>query len=166
MSNCVIGGENCNIGQNVVVSPQVVLGKNVKVQNNVSIYTGVICEDDVFLGPSMVFTNVINPPRSAVNRKSEYAQTLVKKRRLHRSQRHHRLWPPPHRTFCLYRCRCRRHQRSPPRLRPRCGQPPRQTNRLDERIRPTLKLCRRQSKMPGKWKGVCFGEWSCKKSIA
>lgn len=77
MSNCIIG-ENCNFGQNVVVSPDVVLGRNVKVQNNVSIYTGVICEDDVFLGPSMVFTNVINP-RSAVNRKSEYARTLVKK---------------------------------------------------------------------------------------
>jgi UDP-2-acetamido-3-amino-2,3-dideoxy-glucuronate N-acetyltransferase len=77
MPGCLIG-ENCNIGQNVVVSPQVVLGKNVKVQNNVSIYTGVICEDDVFLGPSMVFTNVINP-RSAINRKSEYAKTIVKK---------------------------------------------------------------------------------------
>jgi len=77
MSNCEIG-EGCNIGQNVVVSPQVILGKNVKVQNNVSIYTGVICEDDVFLGPSMVFTNVINP-RSAVNRKSEYLKTIVKK---------------------------------------------------------------------------------------
>lgn len=77
MSDSVIG-ESCNIGQNVVISPQVVLGKNVKVQNNVSIYTGVICEDDVFLGPSMVFTNVINP-RSAVNRKNEYARTLVKK---------------------------------------------------------------------------------------
>lgn len=77
MTNCIIG-EKCNIGQNVVVSPEVVLGKNVKVQNNVSIYTGVICEDDVFLGPSMVFTNVINP-RSAVNRKSEYAKTVVKK---------------------------------------------------------------------------------------
>ena len=77
MSNCSID-ENCNIGQNVVVSPNVVLGKNVKVQNNVSIYTGVICEDDVFLGPSMVFTNVTNP-RSAVNRKSEYKQTVVKK---------------------------------------------------------------------------------------
>jgi UDP-2-acetamido-3-amino-2,3-dideoxy-glucuronate N-acetyltransferase len=77
MTNCVIG-ERCNIGQNVVVSPEVILGKNVKIQNNVSIYTGVICEDDVFLGPSMVFTNVINP-RSAVNRKSEYARTLVKK---------------------------------------------------------------------------------------
>lgn len=77
MPNCKIG-ENCNIGQNVVVSPEVVLGNNVKVQNNVSIYTGVICEDDVFLGPSMVFTNVTNP-RSAVNRRSQYAKTLVKK---------------------------------------------------------------------------------------
>jgi len=76
MANCKIG-EQCNIGQNVVVSPQVVLGRNVKVQNNVSIYTGVICEDDVFLGPSMVFTNVINP-RSAINRKNEYAKTIVK----------------------------------------------------------------------------------------
>jgi UDP-2-acetamido-3-amino-2,3-dideoxy-glucuronate N-acetyltransferase len=77
MPNCTIGGK-CNIGQNVVISPNVVLGKNVKIQNNVSIYTGVICEDDVFLGPSMVFTNVINP-RSAVNRKNEYAKTIVKK---------------------------------------------------------------------------------------
>jgi len=77
MSNCEMG-ENCNIGQNVVVSPGVKLGRNVKIQNNVSIYTGVICEDDVFLGPSMVFTNVINP-RSAVNRKNEYAKTIVKK---------------------------------------------------------------------------------------
>ncbi len=77
MPHCSIG-ENCNLGQNVVVSPHVVLGRNVKVQNNVSIYTGVICEDDVFLGPSMVFTNVINP-RSAVNRKSEYARTYVRK---------------------------------------------------------------------------------------
>jgi UDP-2-acetamido-3-amino-2,3-dideoxy-glucuronate N-acetyltransferase len=75
MANCVLG-ENCNIGQNVVISPSVVLGRNVKVQNNVSIYTGVTCDDDVFLGPSMVFTNVINP-RSAVNRKSEYAKTHV-----------------------------------------------------------------------------------------
>lgn len=77
MSNCRIG-ENCNIGQNVVVSPRVVLGNNVKVQNNVSIYTGVTCDDDVFLGPSMVFTNVINP-RSAINRKNEYARTHVGK---------------------------------------------------------------------------------------
>lgn len=71
-------GNNCNLGQNVVVSPQVVLGNNVKVQNNVSIYTGVTCEDDVFLGPSMVFTNVVNP-RSAVNRRNQYVETRVKK---------------------------------------------------------------------------------------
>lgn len=77
MSNCEIG-ENCNIGQNVVISPEVILGKNVKIQNNVSIYTGVICEDDVFLGPSMVFTNVTNP-RSGVNRRGQYTQTIVKK---------------------------------------------------------------------------------------
>ncbi len=77
MPNCELG-DGCNIGQNVVISPDVKLGKNVKIQNNVSIYTGVICEDDVFLGPSMVFTNVINP-RSAVNRKNEYAKTIVKK---------------------------------------------------------------------------------------
>jgi UDP-2-acetamido-3-amino-2,3-dideoxy-glucuronate N-acetyltransferase len=77
MPNCTLG-DNCNIGQNVVISPEVVLGKNVKVQNNVSIYTGVTCDDDVFLGPSMVFTNVINP-RSAVNRKNEYARTHVGK---------------------------------------------------------------------------------------
>lgn len=77
MTGAVLG-EKCNIGQNVVVSPDVVLGKNVKVQNNVSIYTGVTCEDDVFLGPSCVFTNVINP-RSAVNRKNEYAKTIVRK---------------------------------------------------------------------------------------
>lgn len=75
MSNCTLG-ENCNLGQNVVVSPQVILGKNVKVQNNVSIYTGVTCDDNVFLGPSMVFTNVINP-RSAINRKNEYSKTHV-----------------------------------------------------------------------------------------
>lgn len=77
MPRCTIG-VNCNIGQNVVVSPDVILGNRVKVQNNVSIYTGVECEDDVFLGPSMVFTNVINP-RSAIVRKDEYAKTLVKK---------------------------------------------------------------------------------------
>lgn len=77
MQNCVIG-EDCNIGQNVVISPNVRLGRNVKIQNNVSVYTGVICENDVFLGPSMVFTNVINP-RSHVNRKSEYKQTLIRR---------------------------------------------------------------------------------------
>ena len=77
MSGCTIG-EKCNLGQNVVVSPGVVLGKNVKVQNNVSIYTGVFCEDDVFLGPSMVFTNVINP-RSAIVRRDQYLETIVRK---------------------------------------------------------------------------------------
>jgi UDP-2-acetamido-3-amino-2,3-dideoxy-glucuronate N-acetyltransferase len=77
MPNCKLG-KNCNIGQNVVISPEVVLGNNVKVQNNVSIYTGVTCDDDVFLGPSMVFTNVTNP-RSAVNRKNQYAKTHVGK---------------------------------------------------------------------------------------
>lgn len=75
MPGCKIG-ERCNIGQNVVISPGVVLGTNVKVQNNVSIYEGVTCEDDVFLGPSMVFTNVINP-RSAVNRRGQYTTTRV-----------------------------------------------------------------------------------------
>ena len=77
MPNCEIG-KSCNIGQNVVISPEVKLGSNVKVQNNVSIYTGVECEDDVFLGPSMVFTNVTNP-RSAVNRRGDYAKTLVRR---------------------------------------------------------------------------------------
>ena len=77
MPDCVIG-ERCNIGQNVVVSPGVKLGNNVKIQNNVSLYTGVECEDDVFLGPSMVFTNVINP-RSAVNRRDQYSKTVVKR---------------------------------------------------------------------------------------
>ena len=71
-------GNACVFGQNVFVANDVKLGNNVKVQNNVSIYTGVICEDDVFLGPSMVFTNVINP-RSAVNRKTQFLPTLVKK---------------------------------------------------------------------------------------
>lgn len=71
-------GKNCNLGQNVLVAPGVVLGNNVKVQNNVSIYTGVECADDVFLGPSMVFTNVINP-RSAVNRQNAYQRTFVGK---------------------------------------------------------------------------------------
>jgi UDP-2-acetamido-3-amino-2,3-dideoxy-glucuronate N-acetyltransferase len=75
MPGCKLG-ENCNIGQNVVISPEVVLGKNVKVQNNVSLYTGVTCGDDVFLGPSCVFTNVTNP-RSAVNRRGQYSKTHV-----------------------------------------------------------------------------------------
>lgn len=77
MTGCILG-KNCNLGQNVVVSPKVILGNNVRVQNNVSIYEGVFCEDDVFLGPSMVFTNVINP-RSAVSRKHEYMPTYVRR---------------------------------------------------------------------------------------
>ncbi|MEO7174673.1 MAG: acyltransferase [Saprospiraceae bacterium] len=74
----VVLGVNCSIGQNVFIAPGVHLGNQVKVQNNVSIYEGVICEDDVFLGPSMVFTNVINP-RAAINRKSEFRTTIVRK---------------------------------------------------------------------------------------
>ena len=77
MSDSEIGSE-CNIGQNVVISQKVKLGNNVKVQNNVSIYTGVTCEDDVFLGPSMVFTNV-NNPRSAIIRRDQYLRTNVGK---------------------------------------------------------------------------------------
>lgn len=77
MSEAVLG-EKCNLGQNVVVSPGVELGNNVKVQNNVSIYTGVTCEDDVFLGPSMVFTNILNP-RSAIVRRNQYLETRVEK---------------------------------------------------------------------------------------
>jgi UDP-2-acetamido-3-amino-2,3-dideoxy-glucuronate N-acetyltransferase len=69
-------GERCSLGQNVVVMPGTRLGNNVKVQNNVSIYEGVECEDDVFLGPSMVFTNVTNP-RSHVSRRHEYQPTRV-----------------------------------------------------------------------------------------
>jgi len=75
ISGCKIG-KNCSIGQNCVIFSDVVLGNNVKIQNNVSVYTGVICGDDVFLGPSCVFTNVINP-RSAINRKNQYAKTHV-----------------------------------------------------------------------------------------
>ena len=77
MKDAVLGND-CNLGQNVVISPRVTLGNNVKVQNIVSVYTGVICEDDVFLGPSMVFTNIVNP-RSAVVRKDKYVKTLVQK---------------------------------------------------------------------------------------
>src|SRR5947208_10857939 len=78
MKNCRIG-QGCNIGQNVVVSPDVIIGHNVKIQNNVSVYTGCILEDDMFGGPSMVFTNMINP-RSHMVRKDEHKTTLVKRR--------------------------------------------------------------------------------------
>ncbi|MEO1713300.1 MAG: DapH/DapD/GlmU-related protein, partial [Bacteroidota bacterium] len=77
MPGCKVGAQ-CNIGQNVFIANGVELGQNVKVQNNVSLYEGVHCEDDVFLGPSMVFTNVKNP-RSGVNRRGQYLQTRVRK---------------------------------------------------------------------------------------
>ena len=77
MAHSVIGAD-CNVGQNVVISPACIIGNNVKIQNNVSVYTGVILEDDVFCGPSAVFTNVVNP-RSHVSRRDEYKQTLVKR---------------------------------------------------------------------------------------
>lgn len=77
MKGCVIG-PRCNIGQNVVVSPGVRMGENCKIQNNVSLYTGVELEDHVFCGPSMVFTNVVNP-RSEVVRRDEYRRTLVRR---------------------------------------------------------------------------------------
>lgn len=76
MTNATIG-KNCSLGQNVMVASHVVVGDNVKIQNNVSLYTGVTIEDDVFLGPSCVLTNVINP-RSQINRKSEYLQTIIR----------------------------------------------------------------------------------------
>jgi len=77
MKNAVIG-RNCNIGQNVVVLPGVRIGDNCKIQNNVSVYEGVVLEDHVFCGPSMVFTNVVNP-RSEIVRKHEYQGTLVRR---------------------------------------------------------------------------------------
>ena len=77
LSNTTIG-ENCSFGQNCVVGPKVKIGNGVKVQNNVSVYEGVEVEDDVFLGPSMVFTNVINP-RAFIQRKEEFKKTLLKK---------------------------------------------------------------------------------------
>lgn len=75
MTGCTVGA-HCSIGQNVVISPGVRIGNGVKIQNNVSVYTGVTCEDDVFLGPSCVFTNVINP-RSAISRKDQFRETRV-----------------------------------------------------------------------------------------
>ena len=71
-------GENCNIGQNVFIDNGVVIGNGVKIQNNVSVYNGFVCEDEVFIGPSVVFTNVINP-RSAIERKNEFKKTIVRK---------------------------------------------------------------------------------------
>jgi UDP-2-acetamido-3-amino-2,3-dideoxy-glucuronate N-acetyltransferase len=77
MPTAIIGNK-CNIGQNVFIDNNTIIGNNVKIQNNVSVYNGVVLEDDVFAGPSMVFTNVINP-RSFIERKTEYKNTLVKR---------------------------------------------------------------------------------------
>src|SRR5687768_16587536 len=77
MKGCRIG-EGSSLGQNVMVAPNVVIGRNVKVQNNVSLYEGLTCEDDVFIGPSAVFTNIINP-RSAISRKGKYLKTVVRR---------------------------------------------------------------------------------------
>ena len=77
MTGCTVGA-HCSIGQNVVISPGVRIGNGVKIQNNVSVYTGVTCEDDVFLGPSCVFTNVLNP-RSAISRKDQFRETRVER---------------------------------------------------------------------------------------
>ena len=77
MDNAVIGN-NCNIGQNVVISPNVKIGNNVKIQNNVSLYTGITCDDNVFIGPSCVFTNILNP-RSLINRRDQFIPTFIEK---------------------------------------------------------------------------------------
>jgi UDP-2-acetamido-3-amino-2,3-dideoxy-glucuronate N-acetyltransferase len=77
MEECRIG-DNCDIGQNVVISPKVMIGHNVKIQDHVAVYTGVTLEDDVFCGPSVVFTNVVNP-RSHVSRKHEHRDTLARR---------------------------------------------------------------------------------------
>ncbi|MEJ7610085.1 MAG: DapH/DapD/GlmU-related protein [Ferruginibacter sp.] len=78
ISGAAVIGENCILGQNVFIADDVTIGNNVKIQNNVSVYTGVTCEDDVFIGPSVVFTNVINP-RTAVSRKAEFKPTVIRK---------------------------------------------------------------------------------------
>lgn len=121
-------GECCSFGQNVYVGNEVKIGNNVKVQNNVSIYDAVTIEDDVFCGPSMVFTNVYNP-RCAVIRKEEYRPTLIKKRchtrsKLHDSMRSNRRGV----CFCCSRS-CYQPQCKALRTYGRCA---RQTNRLDE----------------------------------
>lgn len=78
VSESAVIGDNCSLGQNVFVANQVVIGSNVRIQNNVSIYEGVRIEDDVFIGPSVVFTNVKNP-RAFVSRRDEYFETIIKR---------------------------------------------------------------------------------------
>lgn len=78
ISDGAVIGENCNIGQNVFIGKNVHIGNGVKIQNNVSIYEGLCVEDDVFIGPSVVFTNILNP-RAFINRKAEYKITTIKK---------------------------------------------------------------------------------------
>jgi len=84
-------GKNCVIGQNVMIGPRVKIGNNVKIQNNVSVYEGVEIEDDVFCGPSCVFTNVINP-RAFIERKHEFKKTIVKKGSYNRSKCYDCMW--------------------------------------------------------------------------
>ena len=130
MANATIG-DSCSFGQNVLVSSDVRIGKNVKVQNNVSVYTGVELEDDVFCGPSMVFTNVVNP-RSHVIRKHEYCRTLVKRDATLGANctvrvRHN------YRRVCLRSCRrCRQPRCASPRS---CDGTPRKTSWLDVLLR-------------------------------
>lgn len=96
-------GEGCSLGQNVFIGNQVTIGNHCKIQNNVSVYDNVHLEDGVFCGPSMVFTNVYNP-RSLIERKNEYRNTRVKKRRHLRRQLYHYL-RHHHWRLCLYWCR-------------------------------------------------------------
>ena len=96
-------GEGVSLGQNVFVGNKVVIGNQCKIQNNVSIYDNVILEDGVFCGPSMVFTNVYNP-RSLIERKDEYRNTMVKKRCHPWSKLHHRVWCD-YRRIRFYWCR-------------------------------------------------------------
>ena len=110
MSNAVIG-VGCNIGQNVVVSPEVVLGNNVKVQNNVSIYTGVSCEDDVFLGPSMVFTNIMQSEECHCSKNTIQDYKSLQRCEYLR-QCHGDLWQHHWSLFNGW-CGCCRNQRSP-----------------------------------------------------
>ena len=108
VSSQSVVGRDCSIGQNVYIANDVVIGNECKIQNNVSIYDSVRLEDHVFCGPSMVFTNVINP-RSSIERKDEYRTTLVKKGLFNRSKCYNNLWSNTWRVF-FHSCRCRRYK--------------------------------------------------------